>query len=61
MKRNDESSWTKEQIQAKYKPDWQWLGRNLDNYISMHPKAAGAKTLTQARKLAFGTKKGNAR
>lgn len=36
-----------------------WNGRSLANYISMHPKAAGAKTLTQARALAFGAKKKN--
>ena len=41
---------------AMYKPEWNWLGRSLENYKSMHPKAAGAKTLTEARKLAFGNK-----
>lgn len=33
-----------------------WLGRSLTNYVAMHPKAKGAKTLTEARKLAFGSK-----
>jgi len=28
----------------------------LENYIRMHPKAAGARTLTQARIMAFGRK-----
>lgn len=36
--------------------EWQWLGRSLVNYISMHPKAKGASTLTEARRLAFGNK-----
>lgn len=31
--------------------------RNLQNYIKLHPKATGARTLTEARKLAFGTKR----
>lgn len=58
---NSETTWTKEQLDAKYHPGWRWYGRNLANYIAMHPKAAGATTLTQARKLAFGHKKGNTR
>ncbi len=33
-----------------------WVGRNLANYISQNAKAKGAKTLTEARKLAFGEK-----
>lgn len=33
-----------------------WLGRSLSNYIAMHPKARGARTLTEARILAFGKK-----
>lgn len=46
-----------------------WLGRSLTNYKSMHAATArakgvghefeAAKTLTQARKIAFGYKKGN--
>ena len=46
-----------------------WLGRSLDNYKQMHRKSAesrgnlkeflAATTLTQARKLAFGMKRGN--
>lgn len=39
-----------------YRPEYQWLGRSLDNYISQNPKAKGAKSLTEARKLAFGAK-----
>lgn len=31
--------------------------RNLANYIKQHPKATGARSLTEARKLAFGMKK----
>jgi len=41
-----------------YRPSGSWAGRSLENYISLHPKAKGAKTLTEARKLAFGYKKG---
>jgi hypothetical protein len=33
-----------------------WTGRSLDNYIAMHPKAAGARSLTEARQKAFGEK-----
>lgn len=33
-----------------------WEGRSLANYISIHPKAAGATTLTRARIMAFGAK-----
>ena len=29
---------------------------SLENYIRQHPKAAGARTLTQARIMAFGRK-----
>lgn len=36
-----------------------WYGRSLENYKAIHPKAKVAKTLTEARKLAFGMKKGN--
>lgn len=39
-----------------YRPGWQWNGRSLTNYIAMHPKAKGAKTLTEARKMVFGVK-----
>lgn len=45
--------------QATYRPDWQWLGRNLEAYVATHPKAKGAKTLTQARRMAFGAKQKN--
>lgn len=31
-----------------------WFGRNLDNYVAQHPKAQGAKSLTEARVMAFG-------
>lgn len=51
------------------KPEWEWLGRSLPNYKSMHASTAkskgvseafqSAKTLTQARKILFGYKKGN--
>lgn len=41
---------------SHYKPGWEWLGRSLANYIDMHPQAKGAKTLTEARRLAFGNK-----
>lgn len=57
--------------ESKYKPGWQWLGRNLENYKGMHAKYAeskgisnelrSAKTLTQARKVVFGYKKKNTR
>lgn len=33
-----------------------WAGRSLENYLKMHPKAKGAKTLTEARLKAFGPK-----
>jgi hypothetical protein len=52
-----------------HKPDWNWLGRSLDNYKSMHAaeaatrgvgeKLKAAKTLTEARKIVFGYKKRN--
>lgn len=48
-----------------------WLGRSLSNYKQMQAKVAeskgvldalmSAKTLTQARKVVYGTKKGNTR
>lgn len=48
-----------------------WLGRSLANYKQMQAKVAeskgvldalmNAKTLTQARKIVYGTKKGNTR
>jgi hypothetical protein len=41
---------------AKYHPEGHWAGRSLSNYIDMHPKAKGARTLTQARIMAFGPK-----
>lgn len=31
--------------------------RSLENYIKQHPKAKGARTLTEARRMAFGSKK----
>jgi hypothetical protein len=31
-----------------------WFGRSLENYVQQHPKAQGARTLTEARTLAFG-------
>lgn len=52
-------------------PEYNWLGRSLDNYKDMHAKTAAdkgvtaelraAKTLTQARKIVFGYKKKNTR
>lgn len=39
-----------------HRPEWHWAGRNLSNYIANHPKAKGAKNLTEARALAFGQK-----
>lgn len=54
-----------------HKPEYEWLGRSLDNYKSMHARTAesrgvgeqlrSAKTLTQARKIVFGYKKKNTR
>lgn len=48
-----------------------WFGRNLENYKQMQSKVAeskgvldalmNAKTLTQARKIVYGHKKGNTR
>lgn len=62
---------TAEQIQAIHKPDWYWRGRSLENYKAMHKKWAAdegkgaaleaAKTLTSARKILFGYKRGNVR
>ena len=47
-----------------------WVGRNLSNYKAMHKKTAEdrgvakelakAQTLTAARKIVFGLKRGNA-
>lgn len=31
--------------------------RSLENYIKQHPKAQGAATLTEARRMAYGEKK----
>lgn len=39
-----------------YRPSSTWHGRSLENYISLHPKAKGATTFTQAKKMAFGEK-----
>lgn len=54
-----------------YKPESTWAGRSLENYKKLHINAAkdkgnekeflAAKTLTAARKLAFGLKKRNSR
>ncbi len=51
-----------------YRPESKWFGRSLENYKSMHAKLAQDKgverefqesrTLTQARKILFGYKKG---
>jgi hypothetical protein len=56
---------------AKHKPEWNYLGRNLENYKALHAKTAedkgvgaalkAAKTLTQARKIVFGYKRGNSK
>lgn len=60
-----------EQMMAKYKPDWHWLGRSLKNYKEIHTPTARSKgclerflaapTLTQARKILFGHKKRNSK
>lgn len=42
-----------------YRPETTWGGRSLTNYISQHPKARGAKSLTEARRKAFGEKQKN--
>lgn len=52
-----------------YSPQSEWLGRSLENYKSMHAAGAEskgvadklrqAKTLTEARKIMFGYKRGN--
>lgn len=43
-------------VESFYRPEWNWIGRSLENYKQMHPKAANARTLTEARRLAFGAK-----
>ena len=43
-------------IDSIYRSEWHWMGRSLTNYVAIHPKAKGARTLTEARKLAFGNK-----
>lgn len=53
------------------KTEYEWLGRSLSNYKSMHAGTASskgvkeqfqaAKTLTAARKILFGYKKKNTR
>jgi len=58
----------REKNQAKHKPGSEWFGRSLDNYKNLHRGAAEARgngkaferatTVTEARKLAFGTKRG---
>lgn len=59
----------KEEQQQKYKPETQWFGRSLENYKAQQAGVAeskgvgaelrAAKTLTQARKIVYGYKKGN--
>lgn len=56
---------------VEHKPEYNWLGRSLENYKAMHTKTAenkgvgaafrAAKTLTEAKKLAFGYKTKNTR
>lgn len=53
----------------KYKPEYNWYGRSLDNYKKMHRNLAEGRgigkrfqectTLTEARKVLFGLKRGN--
>jgi hypothetical protein len=60
-----------EKEEATYRPGWNWAGRSLPNYKAMHASLAkskgvskefeAARTLTQARKILFGYKKGQAR
>ena len=52
--------------EAVYRPGWRWAGRSLENYKAMQAGVAKAKgvserliatkTLTQARKVVYGTK-----
>ncbi len=46
----------KEKDFAQFQSRNTWSGRSLTNYIINNPKAKGAKTLTEARRLAFGAK-----
>lgn len=48
-----------------HRPEWRWNGRSLENYKAMHRNAVpknreieflAARSLTQARKIAFGVK-----
>lgn len=58
----------KEKAPSIYKPESNWCGRSLKNYKLMHRDSAAERdnvkafdrcdTLTAARKLAFGLKKG---
>lgn len=58
-------------IENKDRPEWEWLGRSLTNYKDMHSSTAkeknvsaefqSAKTLTQAKKILFGYKKGQSK
>jgi len=41
---------------SQYRSGQTWIGRSLANYIALHPKAKDAKSLTEARRLAFGAK-----
>ncbi len=62
---------TKEEIKQKYNPSSNYLGRSLKNYQEMQSKAAAqkgvleqlkaAKTLTAAKKIVYGHKKGSAK
>lgn len=55
----------------EHRPKYEWLGRSLDNYKRMHRNTVekkgvieaftGAKTLTQAKKILFGYKRGNSK
>ncbi len=58
----------KEEIKNHYNPDSKWFGRNLNNYKDQQEKVAKsknclaellkAKTLTEARKILYGIKRG---
>lgn len=58
---------TKEELNQIHKPGWQWLGRKLESYQTIHRKTAeskkvltaflNARTLTQAKKILFGVKR----
>lgn len=56
------------QVDRVHCPEWHWFGRSLKNYQQMHHETArkkgvleafnAAPTLTKARKILFGLKKG---